>query len=137
MTKEYIIECFKYDTDILKYYDPTSSAKNNAEVGEEVYNKLLEYKQKYKCKFVELYCGYIFYISPKWFWQKRRLVSFCLKPKYRNREMAKFFWRQIVQKLGGHFTCCLFNKNTRAIGFLIQGGMKIKKTTDLLTLLSI
>lgn len=137
MTYNNIYEHFKDDKDLLEFYDPLSTATNNKEAALEIYHKLVEYSKEYNCKFIRLEHGYIFYAKPKWFFQKNMLVSFCLKPEYRNWIYASHFWNEIKVHVGRHFTCCLFNRNTRAIGFLQKGGMMIKKTNELITLLSI
>lgn len=137
MTYNDIYQCFKEDAELLSYFDPLSTAMNNEQAALEIYHKLVEYGKDYRCKFIELEYGYIFYTKPKWFFQKRMLVSFCLKPEYRNMEYIYIFWDDIRHYVGNHFICYLFNRNTRAISFLIKGGMKIKKSNDLITLLSI
>lgn len=137
MTYNNIYEYFKDDQFLLRYFDPFSTAKNNEEAAMEIYQKLIEYSKEYKCEFIRLQHGYIFYAKPRWFFQKRKLISFCLKPEYRTTIYVSRFWNEIRWFLGKHFTCCLYNKNTRAMGFLIKGGMKIKKSNELITLLSI
>jgi len=137
MTYNNIYEYFKEDYELLNYFDPLSAALNNEQAALEVYHKLIEYSKDYKCKFIRLEYGYIFYAKPKWFFQKNMLVSFCLKPEYRNWIYVSRFWDDIRDCVGNHFICYLFNKNTRAIQFLLKGGMKIKKSNDLITLLSI
>lgn len=137
MTYNNIYEYFKDDEFLLNYFDPFSKAKNNEEAAMEIYQKLVEYSKEYRCEFIRFEHGYIFYVKPKWFFQKKRLISFCLKTKYRNWIYASQFWQEIKHCLGKHFTCCLYNKNTRAMGFLLKGGMKIKKSNEFITLLSI
>lgn len=137
MTYNNIYEYFKDDVDLLKYFDPLSTAVNNRQAALEIYHKLVEYSKEGKCKFIRLEHGYIFFAKPKWFFQKNILISFCLKPQYRNQENVGKFWLEIKEYVGNHFICCLYNKNSRAIGFLLKGGMKIKKSNGLITLLSI
>ncbi len=137
MTYNNIYEYFKDDKELLKYFDPLSTADSNEQAALEIYHKLIEYSKDYNCKFIRLEHGYIFYVKPKWFFQKNMLVSFCLKPEYRDWVHVSKFWDEIKYYVGNHFVCYLFNKNTRAINFLLKGGMKIKKGNDLITLLSI
>lgn len=137
MTYNNIYEYFKDDAELLKYYDPLSTAVNNEQAALEIYHKLVEYSNDYRCRFIRLEHGYIFYARPKWFFQKRILVSFCLKPEFRTWPCVSAFWKEIQNTLGGHFVCYLYNRNTRAINFLLKGGMKVKKTNELITLLSI
>lgn len=137
MTYNNIYEYFKDDDLLLNYFDPFSKAKNNEEAALEIYHKLIEYSKEYKCEFVRFDHGYIFYVKPRWFFQRKRLISFCLKTKYRNCIYASKFWQEIKYFLGNHFTCCLYNKNTRAIQYLLKNGMKVKKSNDSITLLSI
>lgn len=137
MTYNNIYEYFKDDVELLRYFDPLSTAVNNEQASMEIYHKLVEYSNERKCKFIRMEHGYIFYAKPKWFFQKRILVSFCLKPEFRTWSCVSSFWEEIKKNLGASFVCYLYNKNTRAINFLIKGGMKIKKTNELITLLSI
>lgn len=137
MTYNNIYEYFRDDIDLLKYYDPLSLASNNEQAAMEIYHKLIEYTNDYKCKFIRLDHGYIFYAKPNGWLQRRMLVSFCLKPEYRNKKSIESFWSEIKKHLGRRFVCYLFNRNTRAINFLLRGGMKIEKANDLITMLSI
>lgn len=137
MTYNNIYEYFKNDHELLRYYDPLSTAVNNEQASMEIYNKMVEYSREYKCIFIRLEHGYIFYAKPKWFFQKRILVSFCLKPEFRTWPCVSSFWQEIKKNLGNHFVCYLYNTNTRAINFLSKGGMKIKESNKLITLLSI
>lgn len=137
MTYNNIYEYFKDDQDLLKFFDPLSVAENNEQAALEIYHKLIEYSRDYHCKFVRLDHGYIFYTKPRRWFQRRMLVSFCLKPEHRNRTSTELFWKEIVKHMGKRFMCYLYSKNTRAINFLLKGGMKVEKTNDLITLLSI
>jgi len=137
MTYNNIYEYFKEDRQLLRYFDPLSTAVNNEQAALEIYHKLVEYSKDYKCRFIRLEHGYIFYAKPKWFFQKRILVSFCLKSEYRKYPYVAEFWGLIRYYVGNHFTCCLFNRNKRGMNFLVKGGMKIKKANELITLLSI
>lgn len=137
MTYNNIYDYFKEDIELLNYFDPLSTATNNAQAALEVYHKLIEHSKDYKCKFIRLEHGYIFYAKPKWFFQKRMLISFCLKSEYRQRKYVARFWDEIRYYVGNHFVCYLFNRNTRGMNFLLKGGMKIKKSNDIITYLSI
>jgi hypothetical protein len=137
MTYNNIYEYFKNDHELLKYFDPLSTAVNNEQASLEIYHKLVEYSNDYHCKFIRLEHGYIFYAKPKRWFQRKMLVSFCLKPEYRNYACVAAFWQEIKKHMGKHFVCHLFNRNTRAINFLLKGGMKVEKTNELITLLSI
>jgi hypothetical protein len=132
-----IYECFKDDSDLLKYFDPLSTAADNEQASREVYSNLVDYANDRKCKFVKTEMGYVFYAKSKWFFQRNILISFCLKNEYRNWVSVSLFWQEIKKNVGKHFICYLYTKNTRAIGFLLKGGMKIKRSNNLVTLLSI
>jgi hypothetical protein len=137
MTYNNIYEYFKDDRDLLKYYDPLSTAVNNEQASLEIYHKLIEYSKELKCKFIRLEHGYIFYAKPNWYSNRRMLISFCLKSEFRAPACVAAFWKEIQKHLGKRFTCCLFNKNTRAINFLMKGGMKVERSNEIITLLSI
>lgn len=139
MTYNNIYEYFKDDIHLLDYFGPLSKVENNADAALVIYLNLVQYSKEYKkrCRFKRFDIGYVFFIKPKWFWNKNKLVSFCLLPQSRTTEGVGLFWRKIKDYVGNHFTCCLYSKNTRAINFLLKGGMKIKKSNELVTLLSI
>ena len=130
MTYNNIYEFFKNDQQLLDYYDPTSNVKTNKEAALEIYQKLIDHSRERECYFERTEVGYIFYA-------KELLISFCVKPEYRNKETLKYFGNIIKAKLGEHFECFLFNRNSRAIKFLENMGMKKKKSNELITLLSI
>lgn len=130
MTYKNIYEFFKNDNSLLQYFDPMSHAKTNEEAALEVYTKLVEHSKERECFFERTEIGYIFFA-------KELLISFCVKPGYRNKETLKYFGNIIKNKLGEHFSCFLFNRNTRGINFLERIGMQKQKSNDLITLLSI
>jgi len=137
MTRALIYEYFKTDKDIIKYYDPTSDAGNIEEIAEDVYNKLLEYQNNSVCEFVADEIGYIYYTEKLAGTNQRALISFSVKSEYRTKDILIAFWGKIKNLLGDHFNCYLFNKNERAIKYLMKCGMQVKNTNDLFTRLII
>jgi hypothetical protein len=130
MTYKNIYEFFKNDSSLLEYYDPTSAAKTNEEAAMEIYQKLVDHANERRCEFYRTEFGYLFFA-------KDLLISFCVKPEYRNKETLRLFGNLIREKVGEHFKCCLFNRNTRGINFLERVGMRKEKSNELITLLSI
>jgi len=130
MTYKNIYEFFKNDSALLEYYDPTSKAKSNEEAAMEIYQKLVEHSKERECFFERTEIGYVFFA-------KELLISFCVKPEFRNKETLKYFGNIIKTKLGEHFNCFLFNRNERGIRFLEKMGMKKQQSNELVTLLSI
>lgn len=130
MTYKNIYEFFKGDETLLNYFDPTSHAASTEEAALEVYTKLVEHSKEKECEFYRTEVGYLFF-------SKGLLISFCVKPQYRNRKTLRYFSNIIKEKLGDHFSCFLFNRNTRAINFLEALGMKKEKSNELVTLLTI
>lgn len=130
MTYNNIYEFFKDDNNLLEFYDPMSKAKNNEDASMEIYHKLVEHAREKECHFVRNELGYIFYSG-------KLLISFCVKPELRTKENLIKFGELIKFTIGKHFECFLYNKNTRGIRFLEKVGMKIKKSNNLITLLSI
>lgn len=130
MTYKNIYEFFKNDSNLLEYFDPLSKAKTNEEAAMEIYQKLVEHAKEKECFFERTEIGYIFFAH-------ELLISFCIKPEFRNKETLKYFGNIIKSKLGAHFSCFLFNKNERGIRFLEKIGMKKQKSNELITLLSI
>lgn len=139
MTLEDIYYCFKDDSDLLLYFDPQSSARNNWEASVEIYNKLVCFSLNNKCVFKKVFdLGYVFYYKKRrLFFTEKVLVSFCVKPAYRDKEHLEWFGDIIKMEIGNHFKCYLYNKNVRAIRFLERIGMKVVRSNNLITLLSI
>jgi ribosomal protein S18 acetylase RimI-like enzyme len=130
MTADIIYDYFKDDKDLLKYFDPESIARDNYEASNEVYHKLIDFSQRWSCFFKRNEMGFIFY-------RNGLLLSFCVKPEFRNKENLNKFSNFIRQELGNSFSCYLYNVNTRAISFLEKMGMKKIDSNNLITLLSI
>jgi len=129
MTLNNIYEYFKGD-DLLSYYDPTSKVKTHDEAVIDIYHKLIEHAKERKCEFIRDDIGYIFHSGDL-------LISFCVKKKCRDKANLAYFGNLIKSKLGHHFDCFLFTKNTKAINFLERIGMKKEEENHLITLLSI
>lgn len=129
MTYKNIYEYFEGDN-LMGYYDPTSNAKTFDEAVMEIYHKLVDHAKERKCEFVRDDIGYLFYAD-------NLLISFCVKPKERNKENLAYFGNLIKAKMGEHFDCFLFNKNEKGMNFLERIGMKRIMSNDLITLLSI
>jgi len=130
VTYNNIYEYFEGDSQLMEYYDPTSEAKTFDEAVMEIYQKLVDHSRERKCEFVRDNIGYLFYAD-------NLLISFCVKPKERNKENLAYFGNLIKATMGESFNCFLFNKNTRGIAFLERIGMKKVISNDLITQLSI
>lgn len=61
------------------------------------------------------------------------LFSFGIAREYRKPAILSDWMDDIKKKLENLFVCTLFNKNQRAIKFLITNGMKIIKVTETMT----
>ena len=114
----------------MDFYDPTSEAKNNEEAASEIFEKLVDHSKDRPCEFYMTDIGYIFFSD-------KLLISFCVKSECRTKENLKMFGDLIKEKLGEHFKCFLFSKNTRAINYLERIGMKKEKVNNLVTLLTL
>jgi len=137
MTNELIYEYFKDDHNLLDYFDPMSTAKTIEEAANDVYEKILQHGKESDCNFICNSIGYFYYSDYLLFSDRKVLISFCVKKEHRNKEKLKEFWELIHDTIGNHFECYLFNRNERAIQWLIKCGMKIEKKNDLITLLTI
>ena len=136
-TYEDIYEFFKDDDDLLLYFDPLSRATNNLEASIEIYDKIVnDHAAKGGCVFKKTDAWYVFYKKRKWY-QRKVLISFCVKPKYRTKDNLVAFGRFIKKEIGRRFQCYLYSNNTRAIRFLKTIGMNVVKSNNLITLLSI
>lgn len=129
ITLDAIYECFADDEELLKYFDPASKAKDNMEAATEIYQKLLEHSSERDCKFVMNDIGYVFY-------SEGLLISFCVKPAFRDKDNLSNFGKFIKILLGDSFKCYLYNINTRGIRFLERIGMRTEDSNDLITLLT-
>ncbi len=138
MTLTDIYEHFEHDTKLLWYFDPLSTASNNRQAAYEIYDKLVEHSEGNNCVFKKNEIGYVFYSKKNYFFFSRKiLISFCVKPEYRTKDNLIKFGEFIKSELGKHFTCYLYNKNKRAINFLEKIGMMQKCSNELITLLII
>lgn len=137
MTLNNIYEYFKDDAKLLWYFDPLSTARDNKQAAAEIYHKLIDHSKESKCFFKTNEIGYVFYSKKGFFNSKKTLISFCVKPEYRTKDNLGRFGEFIKAELGRHFICYLYNKNKRAINFLEKIGMKITRSNNLITLLSI
>lgn len=126
MTYNNIYEYFKGDKKLLEYYDPLSEATNNEEAAMEIYHKLIDHSREKECCFVRNEFGYIFYSD-------RLLISFCVTPELRTKDNIAKFGVHLKATMGEYFECFLYNKNTRAIGFLKKLGMKEDISNNLVT----
>jgi len=137
MTKELIYEYFREDNELLEYFDPMSKATNIEEAAAEVYGKILQHGNEAECHFICNEVGYFYYSNYLLFTDRKVLISFCVKKEYRDKARLKEFWDEIMKNIGDHFECYLFNRNKRAIEWLIKCGMQVEKTNDLITRLII
>lgn len=64
------------------------------------------------------------------------LYSFGINGKYRKASIVSAWVDFIKCKFNNLFSCVLFNKNERAINFLVRNGMKVVEKTDSLTSLT-
>ncbi len=138
MTLNNIYEYFKDDKLLLNNFDPLSCAIDNKQAATEIYYNLVDHAKNGNCVFKRSDIWYVFYSKKNYFFFSRKiLISFCVKPEYRTKDNLIKFGEFIKSELGKHFTCYLYNKNKRAINFLEKIGMTQKCSTDLITLLSI
>lgn len=116
--KEAIRVAFLHDKEIYSLYDPNISVTNIDELVEDVFRKIQEYEGVTLSAVYEndILIGYFVNV-------KDQLVSFGLAVKYRVRKYLIAFFDLIKQELGGSFHVYLWNKNTRAIGWLSINGM--------------
>ena len=119
MVKE-VRHAFEGDLDIFKYFDPSASVKTIDDVVDNVVDKLFDYAMEYDVSFVPFDNGYIFYSS-------NMLISFGINVEHRTSANLSAMWDLMVERLGDNFTCMLFDRNTRAINWLMRCGMRVEK----------
>jgi len=109
------------DADLFSFYDPNVLVKSIEEIVLDMLSKAISHGENvryFKVLFSGALVGYFFY-------KEKMLISFGIKKQYRVRKCKKHFFKIIKQVVGNNFTCILWNKNLRAIKFLIKMGMRI------------
>jgi hypothetical protein len=118
--REQIRLAFEGDTDIYKFFDPTSTVNDLDEVVENIYEKILESCDVFdNCTFHGFESGYVFYCK-----DPSLLISFGINVD--NRKSPRL-WEEITSQLGGDFQCLLWSRNDRAIKWLQKMGMEIEE----------
>lgn len=129
---EAIRVAFTADHDIFKFYDSSAPVKNIDDIVENIILKLSEYGEDVKCK--EVYekselIGYYVFLD-------RQLISFSINIAYRKRKYLREFFGLIKKDLDNNFWCALYNRNVRAIKYLIKNQMIITSFDKLITRLN-
>lgn len=111
---------FKEDNNLLEFYDPNVIVGSIEDIVKDVLLKIKTYDNPIikgvfeKNKLI----GYYIYIN-------NMLISFGLEKTYRVRKYLKKFFLLLRGDLGKGFICHLWNKNIRAIKWLLKNNMKI------------
>lgn len=127
---EYVYNAFIDDTEILEFYDRAANVKTTEEAIESVLEKIKTVYPDAKIFGIEIDGNKEGYFVFK----DSLLISFGINIKHRNKETLSIFWNEIKERIGNKFNSMLYSHNTRAINFLIKGGMKI--VVDHITVLS-
>lgn len=109
------------DGGIVDYYDkavPVASAK---EASENISSKILAHYPDAEAVGFDIAGEKAGYLVR----EDDSLVSFGLAPKFRQRQWLCPFWEAIKEEMGGPFRCLLYAYNSRAVNFLIKGGMEV------------
>jgi hypothetical protein len=119
---------FEQDKKLKEYYDPNAKVETLEDVINDVTRKLLDHEKDGGLSLLGVYnkkelVGYFV----------RRggmLISFGLAVKYRVRKFKREFFNLIREEFKGMFICFLWQKNVRAIRFMMNMGMEDVSKSD-------
>lgn len=117
---------FEEDTKIVELYDPNVEVKSIEDVVNSISEKIFEIKDLCICKGVYekgKLIGYYVYTD-------MLLISFSLSSQYRTRGYLREFFGMIRKDLGKKFVCRLWNKNIRAIKWLLKNDLEVIEDKD-------
>jgi hypothetical protein len=117
---------FEEDTKIVELYDPNVEVKSIDDVVKSISEKIFEIKDLCICKGVYekgKLIGYYVYTD-------MLLISFSLASQYRTRGHLREFFGMIRKDLGKKFVCRLWNKNIRAIKWLLKNDLEVIEDKD-------
>lgn len=117
----YLLATFEGDAELAAYFDPGIEVNNWQDCCYAIDQKI---RQNYPTATIKCVrdgdypIGY--YIV-----EKDLLISFGIRPAYRNKEWLTAFWENIKTEFSGPFSCVLYSINSRAISWLQKSGMKL------------
>lgn len=117
---------FEEDKQIVELYDPNVEVETIDDVIKSISEKIFEIKELCICKGVYekgSLIGYYVYTD-------MLLISFSLASQYRTRGYLREFFGMIRKDLGKKFVCRLWNKNVRAIKWLIKNDLEVIEDKD-------
>ena len=124
--KKAIRVAFEEDKQIVELYDPNVKVETVDDVINSISEKIFEIKDLCNCKGVYdkgKLVGYYVYTD-------MLLISFSLSSQYRIRGYLREFFGMIRKDLGKKFVCRLWNKNIRAIKWLLKNDLEIIEDKD-------
>lgn len=127
---DYVYNAFIGDEEIIEFYDRAANVRTTLETIENVCEKIETTYPDAKIFGIEIDGNKEGYFVMK----ENLLISFGINIRHRNKETLTRFWDEIRGRLGNNFHAILYSHNSRGIGFLTKGGMKIE--LDHITILS-
>jgi len=112
---------FKDDEDISRYCDPKDKDLSTKELVQSIYEKLLEYDKTGECEFYDLMVDDILVGYGANY--KNILVSFGVNKMFRKKEKLEKVFEIIKSKFNGNFESYMWERNERAVNWLIKCGM--------------
>lgn len=116
-----IMYAFKDDEDISRYCDPKDKELSTKELVQSIYEKLLEYDKTGECEFYDLMVDDI--LVGYGVNYKNILVSFGVNKMFRKKEKLEKVFEIIKSKFNGNFESYMWERNERAVNWLIKCGM--------------
>jgi hypothetical protein len=118
-----IICAFKGDIELIEKYHVVGLTLNKCV--EDTYDKIIEAIHQYPLEMHQIVhngevIGYSIICKAYSF-----LYSFAINIEHRNAKVVGAWFDKVCEQLQNNFTCALWAKNTRAIGFLLRNGLKI------------
>lgn len=123
---------FTNDDKIFDFFDPNVEVETLEDIVGNVLEKIKTYENAiyYGIYENQEIIGYFVY-------KESQLISFALSMEYRIRKYLREFFKIIRKTIGKHFMCLLWNKNIRAVKFLLKHDMEIINQNDSITQLAI
>lgn len=120
-----VYSAFDGDNKIIELYDPNVTVNSNEEIVSDVVRKIKEYGEvnKYGVYDKNILIGYIVN-------KENQLISFGLSVNYRTDKFLQSFLSAIKTQVGNNFFVYLWQKNIRAIKFLIKNGLEVTFTDN-------
>lgn len=131
--KEGIRIAFQRDDAIFDFYDPTANVKDLEGIVQDVYGKIKRQQKTDKLEYFGIFEGedFIGYSVTG----ENFLYSFGINVAWRQKEILLQWWEAIKILMNKDFAILLYNRNKRAIEFLLKNNCELEKEENGITYL--